>query len=152
MRRVLPMLVIMLVGFAPVPPYRPKPDPVRNDLKEMQGVWDLVSRTSCGRPVEHIVETVTISGDHLTYMNATGSFRGTWTLKLSSDQSLRKFDAKTECSPHELGMLLGVYKICGDTLSMCYVNADSGLLRPTDLTTQQEWVYLDVLRRRKPKP
>jgi hypothetical protein len=37
MRRVVPLLAVLALAFAPVPPYRPMPDPSQEDLKKMQG-------------------------------------------------------------------------------------------------------------------
>ncbi len=39
MRRAIPLLAVLTLAFAPVPPYRPKPDTGKEDLKAMQGDW-----------------------------------------------------------------------------------------------------------------
>jgi uncharacterized protein (TIGR03067 family) len=49
----LPLLAVLSLAPAPVPPYRPKPDTRKEDLKMMQGTWEVTLRTvgSEGRPV-----------------------------------------------------------------------------------------------------
>src|SRR4051812_25061488 len=69
MRRVLPLLVLLLMGFAPVPPYRPKPDTSKADLKALQGEWHRV-RVTVGGTVHTEVgkeTTIVITDGRMSY-------------------------------------------------------------------------------------
>jgi hypothetical protein len=35
MRRVLPLLTVLCLGFAPAPVYRERPEPIKNDLQAL---------------------------------------------------------------------------------------------------------------------
>jgi hypothetical protein len=47
MRRVLPLIAVLLIGFAPAP--FPKPNRSQEDLKKMQGSWELLYTVMNGK-------------------------------------------------------------------------------------------------------
>jgi hypothetical protein len=47
MRRVVPPLIVLCLGFAPAPVYRERPD-ARTDLEKLQGEWERVSCSTNG--------------------------------------------------------------------------------------------------------
>ena len=48
MRRVVPLLIVLCLGFAPAPVYREKRD-THTDLEKMQGSWQLVYTVKDGK-------------------------------------------------------------------------------------------------------
>ena len=66
MRRVLPLLAVFLVGFAPVPPYRPKPDPGKDELAQ----YDTVKSA--------IQEAFIDAGATLSHHHAVGTEHARW--------------------------------------------------------------------------
>jgi uncharacterized protein (TIGR03067 family) len=145
MRRILPQLALLCLAFAPAP--FPKPDTGKEDLKKMQGVWVLVSRTCEGKPVSHIVATIEINGAQFTYIDATGSWKRTWLLSLDAKKAPRHFDAKCKHPPFEL--MRGIYKLEGAALIMCSTIEDMQE-RPANFADGNAKVDLEVFRRKPP--
>jgi hypothetical protein len=56
MRRVLPLIVLVLLGFAPAP--FPKPDPSKEDLRKMQGKWFWIYTVKDGNRKNEMQETI----------------------------------------------------------------------------------------------
>jgi uncharacterized protein (TIGR03067 family) len=139
------LAALLSLAFAPAPlPRPPKPDPNKDDLKQMQGTWDVVSRTSQGKPISHVVTSVVIEGGRFTYLG-NGDFRRNWSLSLDGKKAPRWFDMKCEHAPFEL--VLGLYELKGDTLTMCYFwNKNE---RPSDMDGNKPERRVDVYKRRK---
>src|SRR5262245_14378404 len=135
MHRILLLLAMLSLAFAPVP--KPRPDSSTLDLKAIQGEWVLVARISGGNPSSHCVALVKVSAGEWTYLNADGSWKKTWSLSLDARKSPRHFDSKYKQVPFEVQR--GIYKICGDTLTMCYTHGVMGMsIRPNEFGEQEE--------------
>jgi uncharacterized protein (TIGR03067 family) len=139
MRRILSLLPLVSLAFAPAP--LPRPDPSKEDLKKMQGKWVLESRLYQGRPVAHVVATVEVQGDRWTYVNATGDWRAPGKLILDATKVPRRL----HWGP---GMHRGVYEINGDTLIFVFTTGGSpDKLRDLDGNKPLRW--REVLKRAK---
>jgi hypothetical protein len=60
MRRALPPLIVLCLGFAPAPVYRGKPDASKGVLERMQGEWALVRQTLNGKDLSPRVNKSTL--------------------------------------------------------------------------------------------
>ena len=133
------------LAFAPAPFPRPaRRQSDANDLKAMQGTWQLVSRTVGGGTISHVVNRAEVSGTRFTLVNASGDWRSPFSLTLDLTRSPRHFVMQSEKSAYRM---TGLYELSGDTLRMCYTTTGQ---RPVNLTGagRQEW--LDIYKRRKP--
>jgi uncharacterized protein (TIGR03067 family) len=143
MRRVLPLLAVLSLAFAPAPFPRPeKRDPSTEDLKWMQGTWDDVSIPEG--------QVIVIAGDKMSLYSGDRSPR-TLRIHLDARKSPRTIDARAldaRDTDETSSTRPGVYKLEGGTL---LIHLDLvGDSRPTDfkLTKCSHWLY--VLKRKKP--
>src|SRR5262245_51375625 len=118
MRRVLPLLAVLLLGFAhaPVPPYRPKPDTSKDDLRNLKGSWVLVSSTSGGKPwvMPQRLPGYTFHSDDEWSGPAI-----TWAIKLDTQNRLKRIDGKLKRGDAPYDRFFGVYRLDADTLTVC---------------------------------
>jgi uncharacterized protein (TIGR03067 family) len=134
MHRVLPLLAILSFGFAPVPPFRPKP--LTKELKTLQGRW----LTSDG------VEA-TIEGDRLSLSirrDPGGSFR----LKLDSSTSPKSIDLTQLEGKDEVRTIPCIYILESDELKLCY--GTPGQERPLAFETNGVDCGVITFKRMKP--
>ncbi len=135
---------LLSLAFAPAP--LPKPAvPSKDDLKEMAGTWEIVERTSSGRPLKSKLSTMAIAGERLTFYRATGTVATQWVLTLDASKSPRWFDRRRDGKSN--AMAHGVYELKGDKLTMCYVRG--GADRPTDLDGSKPGRWKEVYKRLK---
>ncbi len=140
------LAAVLSLAFAPAPLTRP--EPVKDDLKQMQGTWLVVSCTFEGRPIgEGIAHRMVIAGDRMTFFYADGGVASKWAFALGPKASPRSTDAKREDAP-DYPACRGVYAVKGDTLTKCYVYGEAA--RPTDFDGSRPGRWVDVLRRQKP--
>jgi len=132
------------LAFAPAP--RPKPRKQSEDVKLIQGTWEIVSRTRAGNPVSHIVSTAEITATTLTLVNASGDWRSPFTLTLDPTKKPPWFEKR---SVKGTTTSLGIYELQGDSLKLAYTSRGGGV-RPTDFDATRPGVTVDVYRRRKP--
>src|SRR5262245_47137700 len=95
MRRVLPLLAVLSLAFAPVPPYRPKPDSGKEDLKKLQGTWERVRVTIGGRVYSEVGNetTIVIADDRMNY-SVAGKPTNEWVFTLDGKPKPPLFDRK----------------------------------------------------------
>jgi uncharacterized protein (TIGR03067 family) len=145
MRKFVPLLLaaVLSLAFAPAP--LPRPDAGKDDLKKMQGTWDVVSRTSAGRPLPATLKKVVIAGDRLTFYRENGTVATRWVLKVDDKKSPRQFSRHRE-GPAKI-TAQGIYELKGDTLTMCYTRGNNP--PPADLDGNKPGRWHDVYRRGK---
>jgi uncharacterized protein (TIGR03067 family) len=143
MRRILPLLALLSLAFAPAP--FPKPKKQVDGLKALEGKWKILSRTHEGRNVSHVVDTVEVTAGRWTYYNATRTWSAAWTVSLAGKGGPPwSFDTKAEKSN---SVSFGVFDIKGDTLTRCYTRTTTD--RPKDFDGSKPGRWLEVYQRIK---
>jgi uncharacterized protein (TIGR03067 family) len=138
----------LALAFAPAP--FPKPDPSKAELKRLQGTWVQTLCTRGGTPVAVASQgelTVVIAGDRMTY-NAAGGGGSEWVITLDARTKHRIMDL-TGVGRSAGNNFLGVYRLQGDTLTLCSRLATPPTTRPANLTDRQPGDWLEVFQRRR---
>jgi uncharacterized protein (TIGR03067 family) len=114
MRRVLPLIVLSSLAFAPVP----KRSTSEIDLGKLQGHWDMTKGTFSGSALAAgDITGIRIDGGRL---EITGRDSRTWAVTLDARKSPKQFKAVTFAGqPGEMN-LSGTYVLSGDTLTLSY--------------------------------
>jgi uncharacterized protein (TIGR03067 family) len=132
MRRVLPLLIVLSLGFAPAPVYRGLPAPGKADLDAMQGAWKLVYYEVEGKSIEPERKApnglMRIKGGRMLNF-----FRCDCDVSIDASRRTRTIDATGSDGGH-LFRILGIYKIEGDVLTVCWPKTSRMLFpeRPVD--------------------
>jgi uncharacterized protein (TIGR03067 family) len=111
MRRVVPLLIVLSLGFAPAPVYRERPD-TRADLERMQGEWRMTRYVSDGwsRPKKDFfpigLDGVRLSGVSTPPVEVT----------LDAKANPKRIDMKVSSGR----TIEGIYRLEGDEVTICW--------------------------------
>jgi uncharacterized protein (TIGR03067 family) len=144
-RALLLPAVVLSLAFAPAPFPKPRRGDPAPDARQIQGTWQLLSRTCGGEQVSHVVATAQISAGRLVLMDSKGDWRSPFTLTLDPTKKPRWFDTKSEGS--STYTTSGLYDLQGDDLRLVYTTQGKG--RPSSLDQNAPGVYVDVYRRKR---
>jgi uncharacterized protein (TIGR03067 family) len=145
MRRVLPLLVVACLAFAPAPVYREKPKQPRGGPSGIQGRWKVISRSIGGEATPHDTSLLEVADGRWVYSNAAGTWRSSWTYSLDAKATPWGFRAQSE--KLAVAKQGGVCVVEGDKLTMCYTMEGAPA---TDLDGKKWGRHLDVFQRIKP--
>jgi uncharacterized protein (TIGR03067 family) len=113
MRRVVPLLFVLSLGFAPAPVYREKPSANDNEMKKLQGDWKLIVGTRGGLPLPPgQITGVRLGAGRLELF---GNGLGAWTMSVDSSKTSKRFKAVNRGEVIE-----GTYSLDGDRLTVSY--------------------------------
>jgi uncharacterized protein (TIGR03067 family) len=146
MRRILPLLAVLLMGFAPAP----FPKPGRNttaDLAALRGEWELVSASSNGGPfsADGGWSSSVYDGNRLSSFRK-GVATCKWIVTLYPLKEPKRMDLKEVDAPGQA--VLCIYKLDGDTLTLAYHFGAHASERPTDFKPHES-TFIEVLKQKK---
>jgi uncharacterized protein (TIGR03067 family) len=110
-------------------------DLLRQEIARHQGTWVAVSmEREEAKTSSEIVETITrtMDGDHVVWKRSGKPFAGT-TIKLDPSTDPKSIDVTPDGGPDRDKPVLGIYKLVGDSLTICM--ADAGGPRPKEFSS-----------------
>lgn len=160
MSRAVSLLVaaVLSLAFAPAPPYRPKPDPGKEDLKKMQGTWAVARRSVAGSVSRTDGQdmTVVIEGDRIRFL-VKGEVRTEWAITLDPTKSPKVLDrtlvpgkGTVKTANGTPIVHRGIYLLDGDTLRLSHSLTQGSQARPSDFEGSGRNENMYVLKRLKP--
>jgi uncharacterized protein (TIGR03067 family) len=125
-----------------------KEDPVKKEMKKLEGTWTVVTQEREGKPVKNSKGTFTFAKSKLTIRWDKDEEKG-GKVKLDPTKSPKEMDIVADTPGGEV-KLKGIYQIKGDSLKMCI--DQKGGERPAKFTTKAgTGQILIVLKRAKAK-
>ncbi len=123
----LRLLTVLVVGLA-LGADTPREDEAAKDLKQFQGTWTLESLEANGKKIDGEIMkkagqqiNLVVKGDQVTLKVSRGDLTGT--IKLDPSKSPKAYEVKG-AGPEGIAYdSFGIYKIDGDTLTVCYAAA-----------------------------
>jgi uncharacterized protein (TIGR03067 family) len=142
---------LVIAGLATQSAAQQKEDAVKEELKKLQGTWTLVALEKDGKevPPDKLKEAnikVTIKGTSFSFMVGGKTIEGSFTIDPA--KSPKHLDAKGPNAQGAEEKTIGIYKLEGDTLRICFV--PEGKQRPTEFKSQADTgTTLETFRRDK---
>lgn len=114
---------------------------------KIKGVWEYVSGTRSGEKVaaERLVGQVTVTEKTFT-LPASPTENFVMAYSLNATAAIDTINLEIESGPVPEGRAVGVIKVEGDTLTLCYDS--TGMNRPTDFAAEEEGFFAFVLKRK----
>jgi uncharacterized protein (TIGR03067 family) len=132
------------LAFTPAP--FPRPSRSKKELNLLQGEWVRIQTTLNGKPTQSGPMTVLIVGDRMTVLLPTRP-RSDWRITLDATKDLKVFDFTGLPGPAKGHAFPGVYRLEGDTLTICSSTKGAASHRPTNLDGGGDSVLLQVFKR-----
>jgi uncharacterized protein (TIGR03067 family) len=149
MKLILPALLSM---FALAVGALAQDEATKKDMNQIQGSWRLVSRERDGKadPADVIKDILmTHKGDAFTFnQSSSGAGATKGTFKLDASKSPKAIDRIPADGPQKGKTLMGIYKLEGDTLTLCV--SVEGKDRPMEFAAKpKSGLVLSVWKREK---
>jgi uncharacterized protein (TIGR03067 family) len=141
-RTVVLLASALSLAFAPAP--FPRPDSSKSDLQKMQGEWTQVKFAVAGKPDTVRDFLVVVSGKRMKWVLAGKPFVE-WAISLDGTKKPKEFDARGVAGSVKGALFRGVYRLEGDTLTICYRAGE----RPTGIDSDKPSVWREQFRRVK---
>jgi uncharacterized protein (TIGR03067 family) len=121
----------------------------KNDINSLQGTWNIAAlEVDCNKMPESMFagSRITVKGSKFNTVSMGASYSGVVTLDESAKP--KTFDLKFTDGPEKGNTNLGIYKLNGDTWTLCL--ATRGKIRPKNFATKPgTGVALETLKRGK---
>lgn len=125
-------------------------DAAKKELKALQGKWVVVAAEQDGEPLERVVGGVMTIKDNNFAIKTKGGTELKGDLILNPAKTPKHIDLAHQDGPLKDKTWQGVYELKGDTLKLCYAEADSEKERPTEFKTlKKSRLMLFELKREK---
>jgi uncharacterized protein (TIGR03067 family) len=135
------VLVCWLIGGvftgSAIPAVLAGDDPVKDELKRHQGTWITTSSIFNGQPAApELVRAIRriVTDDHVVWERDGKRFAGT-TIALDPKKEPKTIDVIPDGGPNRGEPILGIYKLMGDTLTICM--AGPAQPRPKDFKAEK---------------
>ena len=145
------LLIGCALACATFAPARADDDTAKKELKALQGTWKVVAATHDGDALDRIVGGTLVIKDNNFTVKTKGGTELKGDLMLVPAKKPKHIDFV-----HQDGMLKdktweGIYELKGDTLKLCYAEADSEKARPSEFKTLKNsgLLYLELKREKK---
>lgn len=140
-RTVFAAAAVVVLGAA----QPPKDDPAKADLAKLQGEWAVKSITVAEMPLPgELPGKLVIAGDRF------GGLGSDMTIRLDPTKTPKEIDLVRGASGQKW---LGLYKLDGDTLTLCLAMVEKGKAeaqkRPTDFDGKKVQMIVTVVRPKK---
>jgi uncharacterized protein (TIGR03067 family) len=142
-RRVVPLLTVLTLAFAPVP----VPKAARKTDRELLcGTWELVSQNSAGVPEKRELKwVITERATEMTHEHGTHR----WEVVLDQSGDPKTIDLRIVIQGTARPPYKGLYALDGDELRVSY-DALARHIRPKDIKGSGRDEILWIFRRKKP--
>lgn len=147
MRFLLLGCALVLVTFTA----RADEEAAKKDLKALEGTWKVVAAEHDGDPLDRIVGGVMVIKENNFHVKTKGGTELKGDLILSPTKKPKHIDYVHQDGPLKDKKWEGIYELKGDTLKICYAEADSEKERPTEFKTlkNSKLLYLELSREKK---
>jgi len=107
------------------------------ESKSLEGTWSLSSAVMAGKPFpEQLIKTMSLTMRDGRYTVMVGQVKDEGTAKLDSSKTPKTMEITGTDGPNKGKTLLAIYKIDGDSLTICYDL--SGKAYPTEFKSKAE--------------
>ena len=128
-------VVLMLAASCLGVPDRPKKvDPVKKEVKKLEGTWKLVGLERLGQEVKGSSLTLTITGNKYVAKTRTGVVLEEGTYQINPSRKLKTMTFSILSGKDKGSTQNALYELQGDTLKLCL--AQPGKDRPASFTTK----------------
>lgn len=131
--RVLGAAVVLMV--ATFTAARADDDAAKKELKALQGKWVVVAAEQDGDSLDRVVGGVMTIKDNNFHIKTKGGTELKGDLILNPAKAPKHIDLAHQDGPLKDKTWQGVYELKGDTLKLCYAEADSEKERPSEFKT-----------------
>jgi uncharacterized protein (TIGR03067 family) len=109
----------------------------KSDTQALQGTWALASAELAGKPFpEQLVKSMSLTMKDGRYTVMVGQGKDEGTCKLDSSKTPKTIDITGTDGPNKGKTFLAIYKLDGDSLSICYDL--SGKAYPTEFKSKPD--------------
>src|SRR5688572_8539529 len=105
----------------------------KDELKAIEGTWELIEHETNGKDDGYVGHTLTIKGGEFTLQIKDGP-TVTGTVAVTAGKDFHKVDVTVVDGDGKETKLLGIHRIKDGRMETCFANA--GTDRPTDFTTK----------------
>jgi uncharacterized protein (TIGR03067 family) len=145
------LLIGCALAVATLATARADDEAAKKELKALQGTWKVVAAEQDGDPLDRIVGgTLVIKANNFAIKTAGGTeLKGD--LILDPAKKPKHVNLAHQDGPLKDKTWQGIYELKGDTLKLCYAEADSEKERPTEFKTLKKSRLLLVELKREKK-